>query len=75
VLVLEHAGFAQYNPEALAATLAQRLGGDVRLRRVQRHAQGRDLSPRVAARLGVGLAPDLTGFTVEGGPWWGSTPT
>lgn len=68
VLVLEHAGFAQYNPEALTATLAQRLGSGTYAYAVfSATAQGRDLSPRVAARLGAGLAPDLTGFTVEGG--------
>jgi electron transfer flavoprotein alpha subunit len=68
VLVLEHAGFAQYNPEALTATLAQKLqGGSYGYALFSATAQGRDLSPRVAARLGVGLAPDLTGFTVEGG--------
>jgi len=68
VLVLEHAGFAQYNPEALTATLAQKLqSGSYAYALFSATAQGRDLSPRVAARLGVGLAPDLTGFTVEGG--------
>jgi electron transfer flavoprotein alpha subunit len=68
VLVLAHAGFAQYNPEALAATLADRLGGGAYGFAVfSATAQGRDLSPRVAAKLGCGLAPDLTGFTVEGG--------
>ena len=68
VLVLEHAGFAQYNPEALTATLAQKLqSGGYAYALFSATAQGRDLSPRVAARLGVGLAADLTGFTVEGG--------
>ena len=68
VLVLEHAGFAQYNPEALAATIAQKLGsGTYGYALFSATAQGRDLSPRVAAKLGVGLAADLTGFTVEGG--------
>lgn len=68
VLVLEHAGFTQYNPEALAATLAQRLGsGTYAYALFSASAQGRDLSPRVAAKCGVGLAPDLTGFSVEGG--------
>ncbi|MFN5600400.1 MAG: electron transfer flavoprotein subunit alpha/FixB family protein, partial [Gemmatimonas sp.] len=67
VLVLEHAGFAQYNPEALSATLAQRLSGGTYAYAVfSATAQGRDLSPRVAAKLGAGLAPDLTGFAVEG---------
>ncbi len=68
VLVLEHAGFAQYNPEALAATVAQQLGsGTYGYALFSATAQGRDLSPRVAAKLGVGLAADLTGFTVDGG--------
>ncbi len=68
VLVLEHTGFAQYNPEALAATLAQKLGtGTYSYALFSATAQGRDLSPRVAAKCGVGLAADLTGFTVEGG--------
>ena len=30
-------------------------------------ASGKNIAPRVAAKLGVGLAADLTGFTVEGG--------
>lgn len=68
VLVLEHVGFVQYNPEALAATLAQRLSGGTYAYGVfSATAQGRDLSPRVAAKLGCGLAPDLTGFAVDGG--------
>jgi electron transfer flavoprotein alpha subunit len=66
VLVLEHEGFAQYNPEALAATLADRLrSGTYGYGLFSASAQGRDLSPRVAAKLGVGLAADVTGFTVE----------
>ena len=30
-------------------------------------AMGKDMAPRLAARLGVGLASDCTGFGVEGG--------
>jgi electron transfer flavoprotein alpha subunit len=67
VLVLEHAAFAQYNPEALAATLAEQLkGGSYRYAVFTASAQGRDLSPRVAAKLGVGLAADVTGFAMDG---------
>lgn len=67
VLVLEHAGFAQYNPEALAATLAQRLGDGAYAYAVfSATAQGRDLSPRVAAKLGAGLIADATGFVLDG---------
>ncbi|MES2524094.1 MAG: electron transfer flavoprotein subunit alpha/FixB family protein [Gemmatimonadota bacterium] len=67
VLVLEHEGFAQYNPEALSATLAARLtGGTYRYAVFSATSQGRDLSPRVAAKLGVGLAADVTSFELEG---------
>jgi electron transfer flavoprotein alpha subunit len=37
-------------------------------------AQGRDLAPRVAARLGVGLAADCTALAVEGGRLIASRP-
>ena len=75
VLVLEHAGFAQYNPEALAATLAARLGeGTYRYAVFSATSQGRDLSPRVAAKLGVGLVPDVTSFAVEGDSIVGKHP-
>ena len=67
ILVLEHAGFTQYNPEALAATLAATLsGGTYRYALFSATSQGRDLSPRVAAKLGVGLVADVTSFAVEG---------
>ena len=75
VLLLENAGFTQYNPEALAATIAVRLkGGDYGFALFSATAQGRDLSPRVAAKLGVGLVPDLTGFRVENGAVVGEHP-
>ncbi len=37
-------------------------------------SQGRDLAPRVAARLGVGLAADCTALAVEGGRLIASRP-
>ena len=75
VLVLEHAGFAQYNPEALAATLAHTLqGGAYSYALFSATSQGRDLSPRVAAKLGVGLVPDVTGFRIEDGAVVGEHP-
>jgi len=67
VLVLEHAGFANYNPEALAATLADRLrGGAYGYAVFSATAQGRDLSPRIAAKLGTGLVADAIGFVLDG---------
>lgn len=75
VLVLEQAGFAHYNPEALTATLAQLLGGGTYgYGLFSATSHGRDLSPRVAARMGVGLAADLTGFVVDGGAVVGQHP-
>lgn len=75
VLVLEHDGFAMYNPEALAATLAQKLsGGGYGFALFSATSQGRDLSPRVAAKMGVSLLPDLTSIRVEGGAIIGEHP-
>jgi electron transfer flavoprotein alpha subunit len=65
VLVLEHAGFANYNPEALAATIAARLSaGGYRAAFFISSAQGRDLAPRVAAKCQLPIAADVTEFSV-----------
>lgn len=75
VLVLEHDGFAMYNPEALAATVAGLLkGGAYAYGLFSATSHGRDLSPRVAAKLGVALLPDVTGFSVDGGAVVGQHP-
>jgi electron transfer flavoprotein alpha subunit len=67
VLVLEHAGFANYNPEALAATIAARIGGGgYRAAFFSASAQGKDLTPRVAAKAKLPMAGDVTEYTVVG---------
>jgi electron transfer flavoprotein alpha subunit len=67
VLVCEHPAFAQYNPEAARALVAERArAGGYRGVVFAATAQGRDLAPRVAARLGAPLASDVTGITVSG---------
>ena len=67
LLVLEHAAFANYNPEALTATIAARLGaGTYRAAFFCASAQGKDLAPRVAARCRVPLLGDVTEFSVAG---------
>jgi electron transfer flavoprotein alpha subunit len=67
VLVLEHAGFANYNPEALAATIAARIGGGgYRAAFFSASAQGKDLTPRVAAKAKLPMAGDVTEFTMSG---------
>jgi electron transfer flavoprotein alpha subunit len=66
VLVLEHAGFTHYNPEALVATIAARLGGGYRAAFFAASAQGHDLVARTAAKLRLPYASDVTEFSVAG---------
>lgn len=67
VLVLEHAGFTNYNPEALAATVAARLAaGGYRAAFFSASVQGKDLTPRVAAKAGLPMAGDVTEFSLSG---------
>jgi electron transfer flavoprotein alpha subunit len=63
VVVVEHPDLAHYSPEVFAATAAERLrGGSYRGAFFSASAQGRDLAPRIAARLNVSLASDVTDF-------------
>ncbi len=67
VLVTEHAAFERYNPEAMAALTADRIrSGGYRLGLVSSSAQGRDLAPRVAAKLACAIATDVTHVTLDG---------
>jgi len=67
VIVVEHAGLANANVEALAATAAARIkAGGYRAAIFSASAQGRDLAPRVAAQLGVSMAADVTAFELAG---------
>jgi electron transfer flavoprotein alpha subunit len=67
VVVCEHPGFTQYNPEAAAALSAERIkSGGYRAAIFNTSAQGRDLAPRVAAKLGVGLVTDVTALEPAG---------
>jgi len=67
VTVVEHPGLARYNPEVFTATVARELeSGSYRAAFFSASAEGRDLAPRVAARLGVSLASDVTGFEFQG---------
>jgi electron transfer flavoprotein alpha subunit len=67
VVVVEHPAFELYNPEATAAAAAQRIeSGGYRAAIFSASAQGRDLAPRVAAKLGVPLAADVTAFEPNG---------
>ncbi len=67
VIVIEHAGFGNYNAEAAAAAAAERIkSGGYRAALFSASAQGRDLAPRVAAKLGVPMAADVTSFEPSG---------
>jgi len=67
VIICEHQGFVQYNPEATAALAAEKIkSGGYRGAIFSTSAEGRDLAPRVAAKLGVSLVTDVTGMELTG---------
>jgi electron transfer flavoprotein alpha subunit len=67
VITVEHAGLANYSPEVATATAADRIkSGGYRAAIFSTSAQGRDLAPRVAARLGVSAVTDVISFELEG---------
>ena len=67
VIAVEHAGLANYDPEVATATAANRIrSGGYRAAIFSTSAQGRDLAPRVAARLGVSAVTDVLSFELEG---------
>jgi electron transfer flavoprotein alpha subunit len=59
VLVCEHPGFAPDNPEAAAAVAAARLAQGYRAAVFSASAQGKDVAPRAAAKVGRALASDV----------------
>ena len=66
VVVVEHPMLERYSPEVFTATAADLLRAtSCRAGVFSASAQGRDLAPRVAARLGVGLASDVTAFELR----------
>jgi electron transfer flavoprotein alpha subunit len=66
VVVAEHGGFASYAREAVAATVAARAkSGGYRAVIIGFTAQGRDLGPRVAAKLDAPIASDV--IAIDGG--------
>ena len=67
VHVCEHPGFTNANPEAaaaLAAALLKQTGARAGV--FAASGEGRDLAPRVAAKLGVSLVSDVIEFSVAG---------
>jgi electron transfer flavoprotein alpha subunit len=66
VLVCEHAGFARYAREAIAATVAERARAGYRAVLLPFSAQGRDLGPRIAAKLNAPIASDIIELSAAG---------
>jgi electron transfer flavoprotein alpha subunit len=67
IIAVEHPDLRGYNPELFTASVAERLeAGSYRAAVFSASAQGRDLAPRVAARLGVSLASDVTEVELQG---------
>ncbi|HEX4573899.1 MAG TPA: electron transfer flavoprotein subunit alpha/FixB family protein [Gemmatimonadales bacterium] len=68
VITLTNAAFGAYAPEGYAQAVAERAQtGDYGAVLFAATALGKDLAPRVAARLGRPLAQDVTDVLVEGG--------
>ena len=68
IVTLTNAAFAKYAPEAYAQALADRAQqGGYRTIVFGASATGRDLAPRVAAKLGVAVAADITELATDGG--------
>ena len=66
VFTCEHPGFARYARESIAATVAERAKNGYRAVLIPFSAQGRDLGPRVAARLDAPIAADVVSLTASG---------
>lgn len=67
VLVTEHASFTLYNGEALTALIVARAQSEAYLAVVfSASVHGRELAPRVAARLGAGCVADVVGLSLDG---------
>ena len=68
VIVATNGAWARYAPEAFARAIAERArSGGYAAVVFAASAQGKDLAPRVAARLGVALAADVTAVAIDGG--------
>ena len=67
VITLTNPAFAKYAPEACAQAIAERAKqGGYRAVLFAASATGKDLAPRVAAKLGVGVAADITDLAALG---------
>ena len=65
VLVATHDDFTVYSPDGIVATVAA-INGDYRAVMVAASATGKDLAPRLAARLSRPCAMDVTSVAMQG---------
>jgi electron transfer flavoprotein alpha subunit len=67
VVTVEHAGYTNFDRESVAATLAARAkAGSYRAVVLGFSSQGRDIGPRVAAKLDAPIASDVTSIEASG---------
>jgi electron transfer flavoprotein alpha subunit len=67
VVTVEHAGYTNFDRESVAATIAERAkSGSYRAVVLGFSAQGRDLGPRLAAKLDAPIASDVTAISASG---------
>ncbi|HEY4303326.1 MAG TPA: electron transfer flavoprotein subunit alpha/FixB family protein [Gemmatimonadaceae bacterium] len=67
VVVVEHVGYKNFDRESVAATIAERAkGGSYRAVVLGFSAQGRDLGPRLAAKLDAPIVSDVTDIQATG---------
>ena len=67
VFVTESEAFAKYNPEGASQIAADRLkGGGYRGAIFATSAEGRDLAPRVAGKVGAGIVTDVIDVNLDG---------
>jgi electron transfer flavoprotein alpha subunit len=75
ILLATNAAFTRYDGAAYAAAVAAAVAAEKpAVVLFAGSSMGRDLAPRVAAKLGVGLAPDCTALTVDGGALTATRP-
>jgi electron transfer flavoprotein alpha subunit len=66
IYVTEHGALGEYNAEALAVLVAERAKAGYRAVLFAGSSQGKDLGPRVAAKLGVPMAADALSVSLDG---------
>ncbi len=64
--VTEHEALGQYNPEALSALVVERARNGYAAVLIGGSARGKDLAPRVAAKLGAAILSDVTMLMRDG---------